>query len=58
MSNEIRAWDNYINNDEDWKIMRKKYSNHNFYEEYNDGFEDYVNGNWKNAKKHFEMAEV
>jgi len=58
MSNEVRAWENYVKNDPDWKIMRGKYNNPHFYDEYNTGFDDYVNGNWKEAKKHFEMAEV
>jgi len=58
MSNEVRAWENYIKNDPDWSIMRLKYSNQYFYEEYNSGFDDYINGDWKNAKIHFEMAEV
>lgn len=58
MTNEIRAWETFEKNDEDFKAMRIKYSNSLFYEEYNLGFDDYVNGDWKSAKTHFEMAEV
>ena len=58
MSNEVRAWENYEKKDEDYKTMRLKYNNPHFYEEYNLGFDDYVNGDWKNAKSHFHNAEV
>jgi len=57
MSNELRAWDNFIKKDPDWELMRKRFTNI-FYEKYNQGFVDYVRGDWKNAKINLTMAEV
>jgi hypothetical protein len=37
--------------------MRTKYNTH-FYNEYNSGFNEFVRGDWKEAARSFEMAEV
>jgi hypothetical protein len=37
--------------------MRKKFSD-SFYEMYNTGFKEYEKGDWGQAKKFLEMAEV
>ncbi len=57
MSNESQVWPDYVKIDSDWKLMRKRYSNL-FYEKYNQGFVDYIEGNWNNARINLTMAEV
>ena len=37
-------------------MAQKKYTQ-NFYDYYNQGFQFYLNGNWKSAKKYFEKSE-
>ena len=58
MDNEFHAWKDFEKNDRDFNLMRIKYNNRKFYEQYNYGFENYVNGRWKEAKIFFDLAEV
>ena len=59
MTDEVGAWSNYEKNDEDFRIMRMKYDDNKiFYQEYNMGFDNYIKGDWKQAKHHFDNAEV
>lgn len=57
MKGKIKVWNQYTENDPDWALMRKKYTR-SFYELYNLGFKEYESGDWSQAKKYFEMAEV
>lgn len=57
MENEYQAWKDFQKNDMDFSLMRLKYSDKNFYENYNLGFEAYINGEWEDSKKYFEIAE-
>lgn len=57
MDNEYQAWKDFQKNDIDFSLMRIKYSDKNFYERYNIGFESYINGDWKNSKKYLDEAE-
>jgi hypothetical protein len=57
MNNEFHAWKDFEKNDMDFSLLRIKYSNRNFYLQYNLGFENYINGDWKEAKKYFDNAE-
>lgn len=42
--------------DEDLKIMRQPFSE-KFYEVYNSGFKDYIDGNWEDARAKLEKVE-
>lgn len=53
VSNE---WDDYEEKDEDWVIMRNKFTQE-FFDMYNEGYIAYVNGDWKAAKEHLEEAQ-
>lgn len=53
LNNKSNIWENYENSDNDYHIMRKKYTQ-NFFDLYNQGFESYIKGNWKEAKNYFE----
>lgn len=53
LNNKSNIWENYENSDNDYHIMRKKYTQ-NFFDLYNQGFEAYIKGNWKEAKNYFE----
>ena len=46
-----------MENDPDYNLMRKKFTD-SFYEMYNTGFKEYEKGDWGQAKKFLEMAEV
>jgi len=43
--------------DKDLKLMRSPFSSE-FYKTYNEGFENYINGNWQTAKQNFEKVLI
>ena len=55
LNGETNQWKDYEEFDEDWAVMRSKYSDE-FFIEYKKGFDNYVIGNWKEAKINFEEA--
>jgi outer membrane protein assembly factor BamD (BamD/ComL family) len=57
MNNEIHVWDEFIRDDEYFKVMRLKYSDE-FYKCYDTGLEHYLSGNWIEAESYFREAEV
>ena len=57
ISNKFKIWDNYEKNDLDFSICRNKFTKE-FYELYNQAFQYYLHGDWENAKKNFDLAEM
>lgn len=55
LNNKSNVWENYENTDNDYHIMRNKFSQ-NFFDLYNKGFEAYIKGNWKDAKSFLEAC--
>jgi class 3 adenylate cyclase len=49
-------WKDYEDTDEDYAIMRKKYTPE-FYENYKIGFNSFQDGDWQKAKLYFENAQ-
>jgi class 3 adenylate cyclase len=50
------VWKEFEESDIDYSIMRRKYTEE-FYENYNQGFENFMTGDWNVAKRYFEAAE-
>jgi class 3 adenylate cyclase len=50
------VWREFEESDIDYSIMRRKFTEE-FYENYNKGFDNFMNGDWNVAKKYFEAAE-
>lgn len=50
-----KVWKEFDENDLDYAIMRRKFTPE-FYENYNYGFEMFMNGDWLEAKRYFEFA--
>lgn len=57
ISGNRSVWKEYYDNDEDFKLMSKKFSAA-FYEMYNKGFYEYEQGSWESARTYLEIAEV
>lgn len=57
MEGFVDAWKILETEDEDFFKTRKKYCKE-YMIEYDIGFDHYIAGNWRMAKKHFEKAEV
>lgn len=49
-------WKSFEEFDEDWPLMRSRFKPE-FFDVYNKAFEDYINGDWQNAKIGFETAQ-
>jgi len=49
------VFEDFLENDADFKTANSKFTKE-FYDEYNLGFDDFINGKWKEAKAHFERS--
>ena len=56
LQGKTNQWKTFIENDEDWHLMRMKYINE-FYEYYNKGYVSYKKGKWNDAKFELETAQ-
>jgi hypothetical protein len=57
ISGKSNPWLEFTRNDIDWHIMRSKYTQE-FYQLYNMGIQEYISGDWEQAKNYFEQANV
>lgn len=57
ISGEINVWDDYMAKDDDFLNATKKFTPE-FYCEYNVGFDYYLDGDWEQARHHFERSNV
>ncbi len=53
----LKVWKDFIDNDPDWKIMRKKYTKE-FYNLYDEAINCFSKGDWKEAESFFNKANV
>jgi hypothetical protein len=56
MHENLQLWKNFIERDNDFQIMRKIYTQE-FYDFYYKGLDEFLNGNWENARFYFIEAE-
>lgn len=57
MTENLKVWQNFAENNEDYIIMRKRY-NPSFYEEYYKGLQEFLYGDWNKSIECFQKAEV
>lgn len=57
MEGQFKVWEDFLNKNEDFPYLMRKYTPE-FFNEYNKGFDCYLEGNWKQALVHFNEAVV
>jgi class 3 adenylate cyclase len=54
---ENEIWNDFVYEDDDYKLVRKKYTDSSFIKSYNEGMELFQKGNWEEAQKKLENAK-
>lgn len=57
MTENLKLWHKFSENNEDFEFMRKIYKPQ-FYEEYYKGLQEFLYGDWEKSKEFFDNAEV
>jgi hypothetical protein len=57
MNCEFSVWNDFLENDIDFKLVNRKFTPE-FYQEYNIGFDCFIDGKWEEARSHFESSNA
>ena len=57
MTENLNLWQKFSENNQDFLVMRKRYTPQ-FYEEYYKGLQEFLYGDWDKSKEYFDAAEV